>query len=645
MKGIKSRYALFLILSSLLIPLLTFTSIPKVKGAELTLFEDDFESYQVGDFPSSGGWEIIFSGAGTQYQVIVDNVSASPTKSLQLLGQSSWACDTVKRFNTNCPIIGYEAHVMVEDIDVVDLPIGRVGFWSRAAPNIGRFYALVDFCGGGTIKADGQVLQNYTANTWYKIRVILNKETRLFSVWIDDVLLLEDAFVPHDTSNIEAFGLASEMFGSFKAYFDDVKVFYVFDLDPKLEVVPNKGIAATTLVGSGFAPNSKISVTWDDTQIPTVPSPLITDGYGNFTGIISVLNQTDGTYTVKAVDKIGTEASATFTVTLEAQSTIKTTAPENTSLVISVLSPENKTYSVTDVPLEYTVNRFFYLTTYSLDGQANVTIIGNTTLTGLSEGPHSIVVYIEDRPGNISSSETIYFTVAAASSGISILSPENKTYNTADIPLTYTKNETCNHVAYSLDGQPAVDPENTTTLSDLADGPHELTFYANYTDSHMGESATVWFSVDTTPPNITDVSQAPVDINGTLVEGIRVNATVTDAVSGVERVALNYTDGDGTWVIAEMTKLEGDVWNGTIPAFPHGTNVTYIIIAEDKAGNTVTTEELYGHPNQYEVLPEFPLWIILPLFLVATASAIVVRKRISIPAFAKIYNSLHKLLS
>ena len=552
MKGIKSRYALFLILSSLLIPLLTFTSIPKVKGAELTLFEDDFESYQVGDFPSSGGWEMIFSGAGTQYQVIVDNVSASPTKSLQLLGQSSWACDTVKRFNTNCTIIGYEAQVLVEDIDVVDLPTGRVGFWSRAAPNIGRFYALVDFCGGGTIKSDGQVLQNYTANTWYKIRVILNKETRLFSVWIDDVLLLEEAFVPHDTSNIEAFGLASEMFGSFKAYFDDVKVFYVFDLDPKLELVPATGIAATTLVGSGFAPKSKISVTWDDTPIPTVPSPLITDGYGNFTAIISVLNQTtSGIYTVKAVDEIGTEANASFTV-------YSNVSPSSST--ISVLSPENNTYNTTDIPLIFTINAVSWIT-YSVDEQTNVTITGNTNITGLADGIHEILVHANDAAGNMVASDTVCFTV------------------------------------------------------------------------------------DTTPPNITDVSQAPVNINGTLEEGTKVNATVTDSVSGVERVSLNYTDGNGTGVIAEMTNLEGDVWNGTIPAFPHGTNVTYIIIAEDKAGNTVTTKELYGHPNQYEVLPEFPLWIILPLFLVATASTIAVRKRISIPAFAKICNSIHKILS
>ena len=144
-----------------------------------------------------------------------------------------------------------------------------------------------------------------------------------------------------------------------------------------------------------------------------------------------------------------------------------------------------------------------------------------------------------------------------------------------------------------------MEPENITTLFGLADGTHQLTVYANYTDSYIGEYATVWFTVDTTPPNITDVIQAPVNINGTLEDGVKVNATVTDALSGVERVSLNYTDGNGTWVTSEMTNLEGDFWNGTIPAFPHGTNVTYTIIAEDKAGNTVTTEELYGQPNQY----------------------------------------------
>jgi parallel beta-helix repeat protein len=1437
MKRIKSRFAFFIILSSLIILALNFTPIPEVKGAEKVFFEDNFENYNFGAFHSSGGWELWYNGAGTEHQVIVDNVSVSPTKSLKLLGLDMWAAFAAKRFTSSSNVIGFEVAVRVEETKGQSRDDARVSFTKKLSDSISREYALVTFQDDGTITSGGQVLQSYVDDTWYKIKLIMNRDSETYSVWVDGELKGENLAVKttsgdvtaYPSYEIEAFSV-SQCFNSVTAYFDDVKVFSVFEVNPKLELVPAKGIAATTLVGSGFAPNSKISVTWDGTPIPTVPTPLITDGYGNFTAIISVLNQTDGTYTVKAVDKTGNEATATFTVTLgspeqtqitvpddyptiqeainhadegdtivvkagtyyenvtvnkrltiESQSGAETTivrtaepetqktvfvitadnvvlkgftitvmvgwggdgiylnevencvisdntclnnsagislyhsnnnliannnfsnnqnglhlhqsnnnriigniaskssygrgiclafssyneilnntvnenqdvgitlmergtsnnvivnntvnsnhgngihlfaadnnkilnntvlnnakgiwlrgaskynvvannkilgnaegiflgdpsnklgdcngtiiylnvlensynvysyestnfwnstekitytyknnifteyvgnywsdyngtdvdedgigdvpyvidennqdnhplmtpwnlnenvtigpntwtvdddgsadfhtiqeainaadegdmvlvfsgtyyenvivnktltiesqsgaentivctadpetgknvfeitaadveisgftikdstnrtisgdpynpnsyvdacgiyagtctgtkisrnivknnfegivfadcsdilvsenqitgnihegirivysssvtlvknnivsnhfplqmtstglvvfhcsnssvtenqivvndngvvvsnsqgitvsdnsiidnafhglnlvsshsntvfgntmrnntygicpsgstntqiyentlqeneygiacygasnnfvyhnyfinnslqvsnfygtetnswdngsegnywsdyngtdtnedgigdipyvidennqdnyplmspdsanpslsyklvvdsvpsgvtftadnisctapwsetynesttvsltmpesyyyedenytwsrwndgnthrtrtvtvnknialtaifTPENTSLAISILSPENTTYSITDIPLKYTVNRFFYWTTYSLDGQANVTITGNTTLTGLSEGPHSIVVYIEDTPGNISSSETIYFTVVSASSGISILSPENKTYNTADVPLTYTKNVTCYYTAYSLDGQLYTDTENTT-LSGLTDGTHELTVYANYTDSHISESATVWFTVDTTPPNITDVVQAPVNINGKLEEETKVNATVTDSVSGVERVSLNYTDGNGTWMIAEMTNLEGDVWNGTIPAFPHGTNLTYIIIAEDKAGNTVTTEELYGHPNQYEVLPEFPLWIILPLFLIATASTIAVRKRIHIPDFAKICNSLHKLLN
>jgi hypothetical protein len=78
---------------------------------------------------------------------------------------------------------------------------------------------------------------------------------------------------------------------------------------------PNSGIAATTLVGSGFYPNTIISVTWNGTAIHSVPNPLVTDGYGNFTGIISILNQTvSGAYNVKVVDEMGNEADAIFEV-------------------------------------------------------------------------------------------------------------------------------------------------------------------------------------------------------------------------------------------------------------------------------------------------------------------------------------------
>jgi hypothetical protein len=63
------------------------------------------------------------------------------------------------------------------------------------------------------------------------------------------------------------------------------------------------------------------------------------------------------------------------------------------------------------VPLNFTVNEPFSKATYSLDGQENVTISGNTTLTGLPNGDHNVTVYATDEFGNTGVSKITYFSV------------------------------------------------------------------------------------------------------------------------------------------------------------------------------------------------------------------------------------------
>ncbi|MCZ2809401.1 MAG: right-handed parallel beta-helix repeat-containing protein [Candidatus Bathyarchaeota archaeon] len=79
---------------------------------------------------------------------------------------------------------------------------------------------------------------------------------------------------------------------------------------------------------------------------------------------------------------------------------------------IFMLYPQNKTYSVDDVSLTFIVSEPTSWIGYSLDGQANVTITGNTTLSGLSYGSHNLIVYANDTDGNTGTSETIIFTIA-----------------------------------------------------------------------------------------------------------------------------------------------------------------------------------------------------------------------------------------
>jgi len=82
-----------------------------------------------------------------------------------------------------------------------------------------------------------------------------------------------------------------------------------------LTLTPTSGFATVIVAGSGFSPNSKVSITWGNVKIPTVPSLLFTDTNGNFTALISVPTQNaPGVHTVRATDESEIGASATFTV-------------------------------------------------------------------------------------------------------------------------------------------------------------------------------------------------------------------------------------------------------------------------------------------------------------------------------------------
>jgi hypothetical protein len=86
-------------------------------------------------------------------------------------------------------------------------------------------------------------------------------------------------------------------------------------------------------------------------------------------------------------------------------------APDTTPPIISILSPENKTYPVNNVSLTFTVNEPTDWIGYSLNEATNVTITENTTLTDLSLGSHNIIAYANDTAGFMGASDRVYFTI------------------------------------------------------------------------------------------------------------------------------------------------------------------------------------------------------------------------------------------
>ncbi len=163
---------------------------------------------------------------------------------------------------------------------------------------------------------------------------------------------------------------------------------------------------------------------------------------------------------------------------------------------VEITSPENRTYS--NVTLGFTVNRGTQWMGYSLDNKANVTIKGETELSGLSQGSHSVTIYANDSLGNMGSSNKAYFSVDTLPPKIEVMIPQNKTYDTTNVQLTFTINEAVTYLAYSLDGQENVKINGNVTLPALSNGSHRLTIY---TTDEVGNSAqtTIYFNVSPFP--------------------------------------------------------------------------------------------------------------------------------------------------
>ena len=133
------------------------------------------------------------------------------------------------------------------------------------------------------------------------------------------------------------------------------------------------------------------------------------------------------------------------------QITIDTVKP-----TITVYSPTNTTYGSVTVNLNTSADEDIATWVYTLNGANWVGFTPNTTFTAV-EGNNNITIAAYDYASNTNTSSTIYFTVDTTPPLITIDSPTNTTYNTTNIDLNWSSDETLDWVVYSLNGG-----ENTT---------------------------------------------------------------------------------------------------------------------------------------------------------------------------------------
>jgi hypothetical protein len=160
-------------------------------------------------------------------------------------------------------------------------------------------------------------------------------------------------------------------------------------------------------------------------------------------------------------------------------------------------------------------------------------------------------------------------------------------------------------------------------------GAHEEYPPYNYSD-RIGAKAnfTVEFAEDSIIPIIDVPSRVPEgDVQP--LEDVKVSVNVTDVDSGVKNVTLLFSVDNGTtWENRTMNYNEStSLYEAAIPGQEAGTFVRFKIVAYDWAGNNATRDgtELYC---TYQVIPEFPPSLILPLFIIlATLIILCIKKK------------------
>ncbi|MBN1245991.1 hypothetical protein JXA31_10405 [Candidatus Bathyarchaeota archaeon] len=205
------------------------------------------------------------------------------------------------------------------------------------------------------------------------------------------------------------------------------------------------------------------------------------------------------------------------------------------ALIIS--SPISKiVYANTSIPLNTVANIAnptpeIVSITYCLDDNPNVTLTNlNETLRvpghiagsqfsaelvleNLAEGNHTLKAYSKDAYGKQMSASVEFVIDTSYTSPLSVLSPQNITYTTTEVPLTFTCREDrkhdgdFSHAVYLLDGLGSKYIYDNLTLTDLSVGSHTIVVTVCTENGFFSE--TIYLSISQTLEPAPSPSSSP----------------------------------------------------------------------------------------------------------------------------------------
>jgi parallel beta-helix repeat protein len=267
-------------------------------------------------------------------------------------------------------------------------------------------------------------------------------------------------------------------------------------------------------------------------------------------------------------------------------------------------------------------------------GDGNITTTTDPIITHIytATGTYQVNLTITDNDG-LTHSTTKPITAIEDSTPPTTTHDYDSLWHTSDFTITLTATDDLSGVAetyykindgpiqnVTADGQPSITTEG-------ADNKLEYWSVDNAGNEELPHKILTGIKLDKTYPTIETPSRTP---DGDVLpdQPVKVSVNVTDATSQVKNVTLSYTINNGeTWTDLPMNHTASNLYEATIPPQQAGTTVRFKIVAYDHAENTATLDGTEPYCT-YQVIPEFPMVMILPLFIILTLLAVMfTRKR------------------
>ncbi|RLE38512.1 hypothetical protein DRJ17_03660, partial [Candidatus Woesearchaeota archaeon] len=195
-------------------------------------------------------------------------------------------------------------------------------------------------------------------------------------------------------------------------------------------------------------------------------------------------------------------------------------------------------------------------------------------------GNFTITILVDDGNGGNTTQCYNLSVIDVTEPVVSIIEPENITYTTVNIPLSFTVDETAN-ISYTLDGGSNISATNNTIITVITDGLHNITLYANDSAGLIGVSSTRYFTVSTSSQIYGNVTSGGSPLSGASVT-VKYGASIINSTTTAADGSYNVVVAAGTYdvVITKSGYIDNVTTGITVTSgTPYNLNASLTVVS------------------------------------------------------------------